>query len=81
LSPKQAESPIGDPPTRRERTVELASLFLREIVDSLELPVIGIERFVASWSGTHPDAQAGLDLLAAMVSDRTVTWREAWPTA
>lgn len=29
---------------------------------------------------THLDAQAGLDRLATMVSDRTVSWREAWPT-
>jgi hypothetical protein len=28
---------------------------------------------------THPDAQASLDRLVAVVSDRTVTWREAWP--
>ncbi len=28
---------------------------------------------------THPEAQAGLDRLVAMVSNRTVTWREAWP--
>jgi hypothetical protein len=28
----------------------------------------------------HPDAQAGLDRLNAMVSSRTLTWREAWPS-
>lgn len=28
---------------------------------------------------SHPEAQAGLDCLAATVSNRTSTWRETWP--
>lgn len=28
---------------------------------------------------THPDAQAGLNRLVAMVTNRTITWREPWP--
>jgi hypothetical protein len=29
----------------------------------------------------HPNAQAGLDRLAAVVTARTITWRDVWPNA
>lgn len=29
----------------------------------------------------HPDAQAALDRMRTLISDRTLTWRQVWPTS
>lgn len=65
---------------------------LRTIIDSLHFvsshanPGVQVADLVAyvlqrsRHTEQHPDAQAGLDRLAAMVSNRTFTWREPWPS-
>lgn len=47
-------------------------------VQMADLVAYGLQRY---WSGLdkHPDAKAGIARIAAVIGNRTVTWRQTWP--
>lgn len=71
----------GEVPGRQLQTV-IDSLHFVSSHASLGVQMADLVAYILQRSRhkePHPDARAGLDRLVAMVTERTVTWREAWP--